>query len=567
MMLILLCSVTGTAQESWLIPVDDPVYKQAEEFFITEGAVSPFEMLPMPAEELKEALEKLGKKTNDMEKVSRIRALNETVAMPFPFISPILELGISAFLNTQTDRYGRIPLLEGIDGVLDDDGLKMYHYPVYYETASLPSMLTAGFQFQYNGFAGYFAPTLRETSFGLAQDNDFISIPEDIEQIDIANTPLRGIGNWYSPPFDIRIGRDKLHSGPGKYSTLTLSKTMPYFDYTRFRFFHEWFSLAVTVAALNPVISNMESVYLDYIYDHPDEHPDPNGPKNGKIFRDRYKTYIHSHLLIRPFSWLSVSIIQTNLVGGRSIDFADFNPFIIFHNNWDDGTYGVPVSVSVTVVPVKGIKVYAEYLFFDAAFGDEVGVSTNPGASALMAGFSLLSQPFFEAGPGRFRLDFEATYTDAYTWGDYYDLVKFTSRFMFLDHAAGRYWMDFPLGFYLGPDCLDLHASLAYGRPGEWELELEWQTTGQGSADLYGYGDDTDFSDATNTGSAPTGTAQWSHRFRLGGYYAIDESITISVWYQLLIVNNRFDPAARENILNDNYVFHFAGTAITWKIF
>jgi hypothetical protein len=574
--LMFLTVVILQAQESWLLPIDSPLYREAEELFLCQGVVPPYEELPLAAEELRERLRALAQKAGDEEQVKVLNAMIDRIVLPFPVVSPIIETALSGFYNSEPGRFSNVILYDGRSPDLSnsnnhdslDNGLPIYDYTPFYEANNMPSLLKAGVIIHFLGFALLFQPELRQTHYGLLSDGTFATLPFDFSRFDVANTPLVGLLNFYSPNFEARVGRGPLHSGPGKWSSLSLSRTMPYFDHARVRFRYEGFSLTTTIVTLNPDISSMESGYLDYLYDN-NLNPEANGGTNGRIFRERIKNYINVNCTIRPWDWLSFTFMQTNLVGGRPIDIADFNPLNIFHNNFDDGSYSVPVLLSATVVPFKGVKVYAEFLFYDAAAGDEVLYpDSNPGAIALQGGFSLLSTPYFNFGPGRFRLDFEATYVDPYCYGKFYDLRTFTSRFTYIDPGPGRYWVDYPLGFYLGPDCLDFHAVLNYGQPGVWEIGLEWQTTGRGEVDLYGYGDDANYTPPRSaSGAAPTGTAEWRHSIGANFFIEIIKNLTLDCWYRLIFVNNRFNPALRQNIAGDNQVFHALGLAVKWKIF
>ncbi len=559
------------SQESWLIPIGDPLYKKAEELFISAGVVPPYEELPLAAEELKIKLAQISGKSDDLSLNAGIQSLNESIKLAFGAFTPITTLAVSGYYNNETSRFQNIPLMGFNNSTtlfdIADDGPLLFSASPFYESARLPSLLTAGFIVQFAGFALQATAGLRQTNYGLLQDYGFTTIPFGFDKFDFSNLPVIGMLNFFNPYFQVQIGRGKLSTGPGKWSTLSLNQNMPYYDHVRTRVRYEGFSLSCTVVTLNADISSMESDYLDYLYVQ-NQNPEPNATDNGKIYRDRLKTYISNNLVIRPWDRLSFSITQTNLVGGRPIDIADFNPLIILHNNYDDGTYSVPLLCSATVVPLKGVKVYAEFMLYDLVAGDESNYSnTNPGAIGLMTGFTLLSTPYFEAGPGRFRLDFEFAYIDPFAYGKYYDLRKFTSRFTYLDPGAGRYWVDYPLGYYLGPDCIDFHALLSYGRPGDWDVGLEWETTGQGSVNLHGYGSDGDYQTGVNAGSAPSGNAQWSHSIKGSFSFAPLTNLMIDLWYRLTFVNNRFDPSLRQNVPGDNRVYHSLGLAATWKIF
>ena len=175
------------------------------------------------------------------------------------------------------------------------------------------------------------------------------------------------------------------------------------------------------------------------------------------------------------------------------------------------------------------------------------------------------STPFFTLGPGRFRLDGEASYTDPWVYGKYYDLRKFTSRIIYIESDVGRFWVDYPLGFYLGPDAVDFNLCLSYGIPGKWEALLYWNMNGMGSIDLYGWGEDNDYTHAGEDGypltHAPTGIVQWTNNITLSGYWTIIKNLTISTWYRLRIVKNRY------NIEGDDFIFHYVGTNVVWKVY
>lgn len=579
-MVFLACAGLLAAQEAWQIPVDSPLYRQAEELFISAGVVPPYESLPLAAEDLKSQLLGLVGMIEDNKTLMALYDFTDSLTLAFGSVEPIADLGLSAGVNTEPDRYRTIPLFWNLPDTITphldhtdgdpDDGLPVADPIPTYDLKDIPRLINAGFALQFVGFALRFEAEVKETSYGLLENAEqwFVSIPETFDQFDITDTSLTGIISFYSPNFEADLGRGKLHYGPGQYSSLSVSKTMPYFDHVRVRLRYEWFSLTTTVCSLNPVISNMESDYLDYLYAL-NENPEPNSHVNGKIFTDRIKNYVNIHVVIRPWPWLSLSLMQTNLVGGRPLDLADFNPLLIIHNNFDEGTYSCPLLLSASVVPFGGLKLYTEFLFYDAAAGDELAVTTTQGAIALQGGFTLLSTPLFDAGPGRFRLDGEITYVDPYCYGKYYDLRKFTSRFMFIDRgmSPARHFVDYPLGFYLGPDCLDIHAALSYGKPGSWEAEIEWQTTGKGEIDLYGYGDDAEYSTQPTTGLAPSGIACWIHSLGASFYFQPFAGLTLRCWYRVSFVYNRFDPATRTNTPGDNMIFHYAGVSATWSLF
>ena len=547
-----------TAQESWIIPTDSYIYKRAEELFLNEWIVPPLEERPVIAEDLIINLKTLNTGSSRENSKDKVQALIKECSLPFPVFSPILQVGFWAGFNSETDRDKPV--------VTNDttSGTKMLDFRYLYEINEIPSIIKFGFIAHLSSWSVLFQPEVRTTNTQLLKDYHITNLPSDFIYLD-NNFPFRGITTYYSPPIEARIGRDKLHLGPGTWSTLTLSNYMPYFDYAKLRFFWNWMSISLYLISLDPTISVEENEYLDEMYNDPDSNPEVNTQYNGKTYIERSKHCALASLFLKPFPWLLMRITQINLIGGRDPDLFDFNPFIVFHNSYKEGTYSVPLSLTTTILPFKGIKLYLDYLLYDFELGDETGNSSNPDAAAYQFGFTILSNPFFKLGPGRFRLDFELSYTDPWVYGKFYNLRKFTSRIINVEPSVGRFWVDYPLGFYLGPDTLDIHFCLSYGIPGKLEVACEWELIGQGNIDLTGWGPENDYTHAGESGypetGAPTNPINWTNQIGLYSYIVLHKNLTLNLECCLEFVQNK------NNIVGDNLIFFTSGFSVVWKIF
>lgn len=552
----------GCSEESWILPLGSTYYTQAEELFLNHGMVPWFEEKPLITDELIRQLSFFMSKTRTTLPAEKAKAIINNLTLPFPFVSPILETALHAAYNSETDREHYISTYD-LDGDNTGPDKQILDFRSLYDINEIPSILTIGFIARYDGWSLLFQPELRASNSQLLRDYHPTNFPSKLLYID-NNFPRRGIITYYKPPVEARIGRGKLHCGPGKWSTLTLTRYMPYFDYAKFRFFHEWFSVSAYLIGLNPTISKNESDYLDDMYEN-DTNPESNAQYNGKSYIERTKHLAVASLTLTPLSWLLLRISQLNLVGGRDPEIFDFNPLMVFHNIYQEGTYSVPLSLSATVVPYKGIKLYIDYLLYDMSLGDEEGKTSNPGAFAYQGGVTLLSTPFFHIGPGRFRLDCEVSYIDPWVYGKFYNLRKFTSRIVYVESSVGRFWVDYPLGFYLGPDAFDIHLCLSYGIPGTWDALFHWNMNGKGEIDLYGWGEGNDYTHAGEEGypisGAPTGIVQWTNNFTISGNWTVIKDLTLSAWYRIRVVENQY------NTEGDDSVFHFAGMKAVWKIY
>jgi hypothetical protein len=557
------------SEEAWIIPLDSLIYRKAEELFICAGRVPLFEETPVIAEELKYGLVQLRDGTQDAAIIQQINELDADIVLPFPVISPIVELGFSAGLNSEIGREHKITTSvydhSTVPPTYVEPDKSILDFNYMYEINELPSVIKAGFLVQAGGFSLLGLPEIRETTSALLEDENITSIPGDLTSINFYSLPFRGISTFYSAPIELRLGRDKLNVGPSTWGGLTLNKYVPYYDYVKARFFVPGFSFSSYIINLNPIMTSNESDYLNSLTSGEYRKLEPNGTKNGDPYMDRFKNLVLSKITVVPWSWLCFSVTQCNLVGGRPLEITDFNPLLIFHNNFDEGTYSVPLSVTATVVPYKGIKIYGEWYFYDAPAGDEVDQDQNAFAMGYQIGFTLLSTPFFRIWPGRFRLDAEISYVDPWTYGKAYDLRKFTSRFVYVESFVGRFWVDYPLGFYLGPDVIDIHCRVSYGIPGEWEAELHWNTTARGEIDLYGWGEDNDYYHIGEAGYplgwSPTGTAEWTHALTVSGYWTVISGVTVSAWYRIQHIKNK------NNSADAGDFYHWAGMNVVWKIY
>jgi hypothetical protein len=343
-------------------------------------------------------------------------------------------------------------------------------------------------------------PKLRPSSMVYRQSDTLwsnmaiITVPQYID----VNVPYRSMASVRLDAVEVRFGRDKLQLGPGRHSALGIGYNLPWVDYASASGDFGPLSVAWYLVRLNPVISPDEERYVMALrsLDPTDlvALVETNALANGLPGIEHQKNLVAARFTWRIVDWLTVALTQYNLVGGRSLQLSDANPLIIFHNLFQEGAYSVPATVDFSLVPLRGLELYGQYMLYDATVGDEVGaLSSNAGASAYQLGFTALSSPWMDTGAGRIRLDAELTRADPWIYGKTTSWRQFTSRFVFVDPWDGRPWVDYPIGFYLGPDAWELWTRLSYGHAGSWDMSLETAYSVRGSVRLEGYGLDSDY--------------------------------------------------------------------------
>ena len=312
------------------------------------------------------------------------------------------------------------------------------------------------------------------------------------DRIDV-NFPYRGITSLSAEPFEFRLGRDKLQLGPGRHSSLGIAYNLPWADFVSAKADVGPFSFSWYLIALNPVITKDEEAYLVSLRENPGLQLEDNSSYQLQGL-ERSKTLVASRLTWRPIPSLAIALTQHHLIGGRYPQLADFNPFIIFHNLFQEGMYSVPPTTDFSFVPVKGLELYGQGMIYDATVADEVGSDTgNAAAYGWQFGLTAISTPWFNSGPGRLRLDLEYVISDPWMYGKYISWRQFTSRYVFVEPYSGRFWVDYPIGFHLGPDAWELWGKLAYGIPAGSNISVETDYAVKGSISLLGYGEKTDY--------------------------------------------------------------------------
>lgn len=541
------------AYDAWLVPIGDRTYAEAEDLFIGSGRVPPFMETPVAAETMKARLAGLS--------ASEILA---PLLLPRPAFSFFLDAGLYAGTLNDPWLYGQVSTTryDAAAKTWVDGGTAFTDYDGIYEVLELPPLLSMGVLAHSEHFSILLNPELRASTFALLTDYGYTNYPRNLWRFD-TNFPYRGVATYWSGEFEARCGRDKLNLGPGRWSTLTVNKNMPYFDYGMAAFHVPGFSLSGYLIRLNPVLSFDEDDYVEAIIAGTETNLEQNSYYYDALTNVHSKTLTVGRVTFEPVPWLTIAVQQMNLIGGRYPQLTDLNPLIVFHNLYMEGFYSVPAALSFGCTPVPGLYLYGEFVLYDVSFGDETGLSTNPNAAAFQGGLTALSRPWLDLGPGRLRLDCEWSYSSPWMYSKYISLRKFTSRFVFVEPYYGRYWVDFPLGFYRGPDCWELDAKLSYGPPRGWEVFLLWQHTVKGEVDMYGYGEASDYANVLDFAMNGLTT----------GIPEIRDALSLEGSWEAL-PNMKLDMRVRwTNVRNANHItggdawFMDAGATFRWGIY
>jgi hypothetical protein len=513
------CLPMASAEDAAVLLWGDGREAAAEEAFILAGREAPLLERPALSERLRRSLLQLEAESEAEAAAAAAKAADSLAPDERP-VSASLAATLGAGYDGSPDRNAYIRPRSVFNTALDDAALAaaaaasdlaavfapwntVGDRRAFLKTESMsavlakPALLDLRLEIKAGPVALDFNPQLRPSSHWYRDGGPWslnYALVADPGKVDI-NFPYRGIATFLSGPFELRFGRDKLHLGPGRLTTLSFNAGMPWADFASARVDAGPISFSWYLVRLNPYLTEDEERYMDAVRAYPSLRSDP-GAYHELIATEAEKSMAIGRLTWRICPWATVALTQHDLVAGRSIQLSDFNPLLLWHNLFQEGVYGVPAMLEASVVPIRGLRLYGQFLFYDATVADETSSGIeNAGASAYQAGMSAVLKPF-AGGPldgSRLRLDAEFTLTDPWVYGKAYSYRQFASRYIFVESGSGRYWVDYPIGPEFGPDGADLDLRASLGRAGGAELALSAGYREQGSITLIGYGDGSDY--------------------------------------------------------------------------
>ena len=215
------------------------------------------------------------------------------------------------------------------------------------------------------------------------------------------------------------------------------------------------------------------------------------GDQNGRIYDDPYKT-LFMHSLGIQLGPADLTLVEQTLVGGKSPEFRDLNPFIVWHDSYGDGYSRSFFSLDLRV---QG----GESGFFWGQISTQlikspIGENNYDPALQAAAAAGWSNQWHHAGGMLTASVDF-ATTTPTFD-NHLLPLLKMTSRRLYRSNYRNQleanyadvYEVDYPLSYQRGPDALDLWTRIGWDAPltsgGSHGGSLEIDVLQQGDASL-----------------------------------------------------------------------------------
>lgn len=235
---------------------------------------------------------------------------------------------------------------------------------------------------------------------------------------------------------------------------------------------------------------------------------------------DALSKNLFAHRLEWNFAQLDLGLMETVIIGGKSPEFWEVQPFTVYHNNYPDGYGNTLLSLDFKYKWNTHHAFYGELGIDDFTGGQAENINNSSNILAWVLGYEYNRA----ISGGHIETRFEVVKVDAAYGNRDLPLLEFTGREAIRSNYrlpgdpvfADTYVVDMPLGYFRGPDFLDFWYHIrTYNRRASVTYEVGYLQKGS-------YNFESPFDQASNNPPGPVSPVftEWRHRI-LGEYFAI----------------------------------------------
>jgi len=419
---------------------DDPAVIELKTLYLESGRVFPTGSFPLDRRDLHRLALKLKEQAPNDEARERIAEFLEELS----FNREVIRLGADVkltyehYLRTAEEWEDYYRLFFEPEPALAFD--------LYYTQDGLAVIDIAGsWRREYDGFsANNFLAFKPGNAF--AQENQFLQ---------------KGYFRYFFGPLEMELGRNKVHYGPSRYSSLLLSQRLPFLDALRLRLPIGPLEMTSLVSTLEnrSAAGDLDLVALDAATDY--------------AFVDN-TILCTMHRFEYAFKRLRLGISGLSFITRLDNAFllGDFFPVFSWHTA-DVGWHNLSMIGDVSLAPLPGLEVFAQYGVDDINLGSvNIGDDPLPTIDAYIIGLSFdLRLP-----KASFSFYLEGGYTH-YLWGNFHEEYA-------LSRAIYRYFMDrenqiLPMTSPFGPGSRWIYGEIGWSNLNDISASLFFQLIDQ----------------------------------------------------------------------------------------
>lgn len=279
-------------------------------------------------------------------------------------------------------------------------------------------------------------------SFGIFLENKTYYLPTiDMKNID-QNLPYKA----YIEYEVFKLGRDKINWGPGKCGNLIISDASKYFDFLGFDNKFGKFRFRYVLIGLDPYLSEAEEK-------NQKEKIDLNS--GNKSYSERIKLVAAHRLDWEFLDNLTLSFTESSVIGGQYPDIKMINPLFFYHSTFTEGYSNVIEGIDLEYKD-RNNRIYVSTAVDEWITAFDKSNEYKAPSMAFLAGF--------ETGIDKIKVNMEYGRTSRWMYNRWQEYLKFTNRRQIVTTygKSGRYAVDYPIGYYLGPDAEAITFGLQY---------------------------------------------------------------------------------------------------------
>lgn len=495
------------ANDASVIPLGSPVYGLIDALFSAGGLTEPFAVRPWTVGQARALLEQARNKTDSLSREWQLLAGDAAAQLdalgknPEPF---------------RIDPYAGLEFFGRTNGAIESDYLYGEREPLF-------------------GFHGgiYLDNFLAiEGDFDLRQEPTTIQNQEiwsnfilDFSYYDV-QFPTRAYASAAGDNWRVFFGRDKLEMGGGHSTQLIASASPHWLDRLQVLLFWPEFQYSMVLIYLEPWLRPAEEPggSPDDYWEHtPGDTSDHQNHEPSK--------YLALHRFdFRPLDWLTLTITEGLMYGGKYPDLRLLNPLQIFHSFYEWEHSSSLASLEASIVPLAGLELYGQFMFNQIQSEYELskyGADSIPNATGWMAGTQFTAA----AGPGYFTATAEVIHADPYLYIRENPLLTFSWRRRTLSNTGGDKYITLPIGSKYGPDSNAVWARFEYQIPALALAGFEFEFLSRGENTIT-----SPYDKGEEAAAARTPSGSRSNRMRFG----LDGSVGL-LPYQILILEAGLD--------------------------
>lgn len=539
LLLLTLLPLSATS-DSYVFPLDSPVYDKIDTLYVSQGLSTPSSSRPWSLGETEIILSRLKvENMNEWEKKAYFEikeTLDETMRFNDDdsfYYGAYLDTSFESYIHTNEDFdipemwirgfEERKPLLR-----LRLDAAISNNFYTYCDLQYGMGRVTKGDKFvllnnEVNG-EGYLSRDGYIGSYEMENSSHMLLHSQQYSSLFSTNVPprtayfdfvwpKRAFVSFSGSNWNLQYGRDRIRTGLSRTGSLLLDDHSDFNDHATLSFYSNRFKYTWRNVFLNGITANGESAV-----------------KESRVFM------IHT-LEFRPFDSLSIMIsedLMYRMDGKEAIDFSFFNPGYIYHNLNNRSIFNAIAYMEMKWSPVKNWEVYGQFVLDQATAPNESNNQTASWGLSLGGSYRRITEK------GILNIYTEGVYTTPVLYRrDKVDFIKCMRYFHLTTYSQllpdgnettfGSNALSFEyLGFKYGGDALLLSLGGDYSFYEKYKIAASLSYLGKGEMNIFSSHNNDGFNDGFANYDKPALSGKIKHYLMISTQFEGDLSSFVS---------------------------------------